>query len=100
MRGIETAFWGTLGKAPELKTSKIGNSFATMTVAVTVGQSDDGRGATQWVRVASFGDTARNIASRAKKDDRVYYEGSLALNQWNDAHGETRNGLNVSAWKN
>ena len=43
MRGIESPFWGTLGKDPELKTSKNGNPFATMNVVVTVGQADDGK---------------------------------------------------------
>ena len=99
MRGIETAFWGTLGKDPELKTSKTGNPFATMNVAVTVGQSDDGKDATQWVRVACFGDTAKTIASRAKKGDRIYCEGTLTLNTWESSDGETRFGLSVAAWR-
>jgi len=98
-RGIETAFWGTLGKDPELKTSKTGNPFATMNVAVTVGHADDGKDATQWVRLTCFGDNAKNIVSRAKKGDRVYCEGSLTLNTWESSDGETRFGLNVAAWK-
>ncbi len=98
-RGIETAFWGTLGKDPELKTSKTGNPFTTMNVVVTVGTSDDGKDVGQWLRVACFGDTAKNIASRAKKGDRVYVEGTLTTTQWNDAHGEAKHGLNVAAWK-
>jgi hypothetical protein len=32
MRGIESAFWGVLGKDPELRTSKTGTPFATMNV--------------------------------------------------------------------
>jgi len=98
-RGIETAFWGTLGKNPELKTSKTGNPFTTMNVVVTVGTSDHGKDVGQWLRVACFGDTAKNIASRAKKGDRVYVEGTLTMTQWNDAHGEAKHGLNVAAWK-
>ena len=98
-RGIETAFWGTLGKDPELKTSKTGNPFATMNVVVTVGTSDDGKDVGQWLRVACFGETAKAIASRAKKGDRVYVEGNLTMTQWNDAQGEVRHGLNVAAWK-
>jgi hypothetical protein len=43
MRGIETAFWGTLGGDPELKTAKSGNAFAVMNVAVTVGRDDTGK---------------------------------------------------------
>lgn len=99
-RGIETAFWGVLGKDPELKTSKTGNPFATMNVVVTVGASDDGRDVSQWLRVACFGDTAKAIAAKASKGDRVYVEGTLTLNTWADkASGETKTGLNVAAWK-
>jgi single-strand DNA-binding protein len=98
-RGIESAFWGVLGKDPELKTSKTGNPFTTMNAVVTVGTSDDGKDVSQWIRVACFGDTAKNIASRAKKGDRVYVEGALTMTQWNDAQGEVRHGLNVAAWK-
>ena len=52
MRGLETAFWGTLGKDPELKTSKTGTRFAAMNIVVTVGQADDGKDVSQWLRVA------------------------------------------------
>ena len=99
MRGIETAFWGVLGKDPELKTSKTGKAFANMNVVVTVGEADNGKDVSQWIRVACFGATAENIAARAKKGDRVYCEGSLTMTQWNDAAGEVRHGLNVAAWK-
>lgn len=98
-RGIECAFWGALGKNPELKTSKAGTPYAGMNVVVTVGKSDDGKDIGQWLRVTCFGGSAKAIASRAKKGDRVYVEGALTMNQWNDAQGEVRHGLNVAAWK-
>jgi single-strand DNA-binding protein len=98
-RGLETAFWGTLGKDPELKTSKAGTPYAGMNVVVVTGTTDDGKDVSQWLRVTCFGDTAKAIASRAKKGDRVYVEGTLTMSQWNDAQGEVRHGLNVTAWK-
>jgi single-stranded DNA-binding protein len=70
-----------------------------MSVAVTVGATDEGKDVSQWLRVTCFGDTAKAIAARAKKGDRVYCEGTLTMNQWNDAQGEIRHGLNVAAWK-
>ena len=99
MRGIETAFWGTLAADPELKTSKSGKPFSTFSVAVTIGHADDGKDVSQWLRVACFGETAEKIAARAGKSDRVYVEGSLTLNTWTTAAGEQRSGLNVAAWK-
>jgi single-stranded DNA-binding protein len=82
MRGIETAFWSTLGK--DLRTSKTGNAFATMNVAVTVDKTDNGKDVTQWVRVACFSETAKDIAARTRKGDRIYCEGSLTLHSWAD----------------
>jgi len=52
----------------------------------------------QWVRATCFKEVASAIAA-ARKGDRVYCEGSLTMTQWNDAHGEARHGLSVSAWK-
>jgi single-strand DNA-binding protein len=99
-RGIESAFWGVLGKDPELKTSKTGTAYTGMNVVVTVGATDEGKDVSQWLRVTCFGDTAKAIASRAKKGDRVYVEGALTLSTWADkATGEAKTGLNVAAWK-
>jgi len=98
-RGIETAFWATLGKDPELKTSKTGTAYTGMNVVVVTGTTDDGKDVSQWLRVTCFGDTAKAIASKVKKGDRIYCEGTLTMTQWNDAHGEVRHGLNVAAWK-
>jgi single-stranded DNA-binding protein len=96
MKGIEAATSGTICGEIELKTSKNGTPYLSLSLAVDVG-NDDGK--PQWVRVACFGDTAKAIASRAKKGDRVYCEGSLTMTQWNDAYGEVKHGLNVAAWK-
>jgi single-strand DNA-binding protein len=98
-RGIECAFWGVLGKEPELKTSKTGNPLATMNVVVTVGQADDGKEVSQWLRVVCFGEAAEKIAAKVRKGDRVYVEGTLTLNTWQSADGETKTGLKVAAWK-
>ncbi len=99
MRGIECAFEGTLGRDPELKTSKAGKSFASLALAVTTGKGDDGGEVTTWVRTTCFGETAEEIAAVAKKGDRIYCEGTLTMSQWNDAQGEVKHGLNVAAWR-
>ena len=98
MRGIESACWGTLGKDAELKQSKNGNPYLGMNVVVTVGKADDGKDVSQWLRVTCFGETAQKIAARCKKGDRIYCEGTLTLSQWNDAAGEVKHGLNLTAW--
>jgi single-stranded DNA-binding protein len=71
-----------------------------MNVVVTIGQNDDGKDVSQWLRVACFRDAAEKIAVKAKKGDRLYVEGQLTLNTWADkATGETKTGLNVASWK-
>lgn len=50
-------------------------------------------------KIACFGEVAEKIAAQAKKGDRVYVEGSLTLNSWTTANGDTRHGLNLAAWK-
>jgi hypothetical protein len=47
MRGIETAFFGTLGKDPELRTSKARKPWTAFSIAVTIGEDEDGRPLTQ-----------------------------------------------------
>jgi len=101
MRGIEAAFWGTLGRDPELKQSRAGKAYCGLNVAVTTGEADSGSGndATTWVRATCFGVVAEKISDTAKKGDRVYIEGNLTLNTWQPADGPARTGLNVAAWK-
>lgn len=99
MRGIEAAFFGMLAKEPELRTSKSGKPWTSISVGVEIGDVDDsGAAKLTWIRVAVFGDAAVKLAG-AGKGARLYVEGSLTLNTWNDAHGECRTGLNVAAWK-
>ena len=99
MRGIESACWGTIGTNPELRTSKSGKPFVNFNLAVTVGQDDDGKPVTQWVRIAIFGDLAQQFAERAANGDRAYVEGSLTLATWEGRDGQTRTGLNLAAWR-
>jgi single-stranded DNA-binding protein len=92
-RGIEAAFWGVPGRDPELKASKSGTPYAGMNLVVPAGKSDDGD-VSQWVRVTCFGETAKAIAARTKKGDRIYIEGTLTLNTWADkSTGEAKTGL-------
>ena len=97
-RGIETAFWGTLGRDPDLRTSKAGNPFCLLAVAVTTGKDDAGKDTSTWLRVTCFGETAKAIGGNCSKGDRVYVEGTLTPNEY-EKDGEKRHGLNVAAWK-
>ena len=96
MKGIECAFQATVGQDVELKISKAGKPYVSFSAVVTMGPGED---VSQWLRVGCFGDVAEKLATQAKKGDRIYCEGALTLNSWESLAGETRQGLNVAAWK-
>jgi single stranded DNA-binding protein len=99
MRGIEVAAWGVVGKIPELKTSKSGTPYCSVSVGVTTGQDDAGKDITQWCRVTVFKELAEQVAGSITKGNRVYFEGSLSLNRWRTSDGQGRTDINVTAWK-
>ena len=87
---IECAFTGRLAHEPEIKTSKAGTPWASLSVGV--GESE----ALQWVRVAVFGEMAEAIRA-LPKGAKVYVEGRLKLEEWTGKDGVARHGLNVAA---
>ncbi len=99
MKGIEAAFFGSLGKDVELRTAKSGKAWASLAVVVDTGEQDaDGKDKPQWVKVAVFGETAERLAN-ATRGTRLYTEGRLSLDSWNDKNGEVKHGLSCAAFK-
>jgi single-strand DNA-binding protein len=99
MKGIEAAFFGSLGREVEIKTSKNGKPWTSLSIAIDTGEeSADGHAKPQWIRVAVFGEAAEKLAGAAK-GTRLYVEGTLTLDYWTDKDGGERHGLNVAAWK-
>ena len=90
MNGIEAAFVGKLMKPGELKTSKAGKAWCS--VSLLVGEGDAG----MWVRIAAFGEMAEAVA-RLDKGSNLYVEGRLTLQSWTAADGVERSGLNIAA---
>ena len=74
---LEAAASGTLGSDVELKTSRNGNPYANLSLAVNQGEDENGKAITQWVRCAVFGEVAELLASTAHRGDKVYVEGAL-----------------------
>jgi single-stranded DNA-binding protein len=89
---IEAAFFGTLGKDAEPKTSKTGKPY--LRAGVRVG---DGEGA-QWVNVTAFDPEAIATADKFVKGSRVYVEGRLTLDTWTPEGGEKRRSLSCLSW--
>jgi single-stranded DNA-binding protein len=92
MSGIECAFFGTLGRDGELKTSKNGRAYVRL--SVRVGDGD----AAQWINVTAFDERAIAVAALMTKGARVYCEGQLKLDEWTDKDGGKRHGLSAMSW--
>jgi single-stranded DNA-binding protein len=88
---IECAFAGVCVKAPELKTSKSGNPFATF--SLVLGDADNKR----FIRVCAFGETAERVAAQLHVGGKAYCEGTLDASIWTPQGGEPRINLNVAA---
>jgi single-strand DNA-binding protein len=95
MNAIEAAFEGRIGQAPELRTTKGGKPWCSLSVGVS-GEGDGD--AVTWIGVAVFGSAAETVA-KLDKGARVYVEGRLRLDAWTDREGRERHGLKVNAWR-
>src|SRR5258706_8615774 len=89
---IECAFFGSLGKNAEQKTSASGKRYLRLSVRV-----GDGDGA-QWVSVLAFDPEAIEVADKLVAGARVYVEGRLELSEWTGNNGAKRQGLSVLSW--
>lgn len=89
---IEAAFFGTLGRDAESKTSSSGKNYARLNVRVGDGRDQ------QWISVMVFDDAALAQADKMTKGVRVYVEGRLAVSEWTGTDGAKRFGLSVMAW--
>lgn len=84
---------GSLGKDPELKSSRDGNTqFLKFGMAWSERQrQQDGSyhdGPTVWVQVTVFGRQAQNLAQTLQKGDRVVASGKLSPESWSSQQGE------------
>ena len=89
MSGIEAAFFGTLGRDAEVRTSRGGKEYLTFSVRVGEGE------AARWINVRAFDPQAIAAVDKMVKGARVYVEGSLRLDEWTAADGTKRTGLSV-----
>jgi len=86
-RMIECAFIGVLGRDAEVKTSGKGRQYLKMDLRVA--ENDDA----QWVTTLSFDPNAIPLAGTFVKGAKVYVEGRISMNEWQDQSGAKRFGL-------
>lgn len=84
---------GRLGGDPVQRQSASGTTWATASLAVSLG---DDEGATQWFGLVAFGKVA-DLLTRHAKGDLLSVSGRLQLRTFDDRDGQSRQQLQVIA---
>ena len=85
---------GNLGADPEVRYMPSGSAVTNIRVATSEGWKDKQSGETQerteWHRIVFFNRLAEIASEYLKKGSKVYIEGSLRTNKWQDQAGNER----------
>jgi len=86
---------GNLGRDPEMRRTQDGKPIVQLSVATSESWRDRASGErrekTEWHRVVIFNENLCRIAEQyLKKGTKVYLEGSLRTNKWQDQSGQDR----------
>jgi single-stranded DNA-binding protein len=89
---IECAFFGSLARDAEIKTSKNGKTYIRANIRVENGET------AQFINTMVFDADAVAGADKLVKGARVYIEGKLSLDEWVGSDGQKRTGLSCMSW--
>jgi len=85
---------GILGADPEVKHLPSGSTVVNISVATSESWKDKTTGEqqerTEWHKVVFFNRLAEIITEYLKKGSKIYVEGSLRTNKWQDKQGNDR----------
>ena len=85
---------GNLGQDPDVRSMPNGNAVTKITVATSESWKDKNTGQqqerTEWHRVVAFARLAEIMGEYLRKGSKVYIEGSLRTNKWQDQNGQDR----------
>ena len=84
---------GNLGADPEIKYSANGNAIANLRLATTESRKNrDGEweDVTEWHKVVIFGKLAETCKDYLRKGSKIYIEGRIQTNSWEDQSGQKR----------
>jgi single-strand DNA-binding protein len=86
---------GNLGRDPEIRRTQDGKPVVNLSVATSENWRDkttgERREKTEWHRVVIFNESLCRVAEQyLKKGSKVYLEGSLRTNKWQDQSGQDR----------
>ncbi|MCK5611016.1 single-stranded DNA-binding protein [Candidatus Pacearchaeota archaeon] len=90
-----------LGNDPEIKYTQSGSQITNISVATSESWKDKQTGhqqeRTEWHRVVFFNRLAEIAGQYLKKGSKVYIEGSLRTNKWQDQNGQDRYSTDIVA---
>jgi single-strand DNA-binding protein len=78
---------GNVGKDPEIRSTPSGTMVASFTLATSDRQKDQAgnwQDRTEWHNLVAFTRTAEIVRDYVKKGTKLYIEGSLRTNSWED----------------
>lgn len=85
---------GNLGNDPEVRQSQAGETIVNLSVATSERWTDKNSGQpvekTEWHRVVAFKRLAEICAEYLRKGSKVYIEGQLRTQKWQDQQGQDR----------
>lgn len=88
---------GNIGQDPEIKNTNNGKSISRFSIAINDGYKDQAGqwvNKTSWFNVMSFKDL-----SKLSKGDKIFIEGSLNINEWQDKEGIKHKNIEINAQK-
>lgn len=100
MRGLNRIIVvGHVGQNPELRTSKSGLPWMTLSVATnrSVKRDDKWEEETDWHKVQIFGDTAERCMRHLRQGSMIGVEGTMNYEKWTDEEGVRRMSARVMA---
>jgi single-strand DNA-binding protein len=86
---------GRLGDDPDVRYLPSGAGVANLSLATNEKYKDEER--TDWHKVVAFGNTAEFLKNYAGKGDRIYVEGRIQYESWEDQEGNKRYGTKIIA---
>jgi len=89
---------GHVGRDPEIKTLPSGDLVANFSLATSEKWSDksgDKQERTEWHKVDVFGKLAEIVQSYVSKGSKLFVQGQLVYDEWNDKDGNKRTAAKV-----
>lgn len=92
---------GTIGKTPEVRYMPSGIAAVNISIATNDGYKDKQTNqyidVTEWHRVVAFGKQAEVIGQYCEKGNKIYIEGRISTNKWQDKNGQERQTTEIVA---